>query len=141
MRHIDRDHAAGKRKAPARVTASQRQEALQEVQSGQGRTNPAQSNIEAARKDVQRAYGQIARELAKGDGDDKRLAVDIVKLVQQMPLPLSKHEQRVQALREAGRSRTESAGREQGRRPGTTPEKAAQIDQQQAQKPDQGRDI
>ena len=141
VRHIDRDHAAGKRKAPARVTASQRQEAQQEAQGGPSRANPAQSNIEAARKDVQRAYGQIARELAKGDSDDKRLAVDIVKLVQQMPLPLSKHEQRVQTLQEAGRSRGESVGREQGRRPGTAPEKAAQLDQQQAQKPDQGRDI
>ena len=79
--------------------------------------------------------------MAKGDSDDKRLAVDIVKLVQQMPLPLSKHEQRVQTLQEAGRSRGEAIGREQSRRPGTTPEKAAQLDQQQAQKPDQGRDI
>jgi hypothetical protein len=134
VRHIDHDHAAGKRKAPARVTASQQQQAQQEAQGGPSRANPAQSSIEAARKDVQRAYGQIARGLAKGGGDDKRLAVDVVKLVQQMPLPLSRHEQRVEALQEAGRSRGKS-GQEQSRRPG------AQLDQQQAQKPDQGRDI
>lgn len=137
VRHIDRDHAAGKRKAPARVTASQRQQAQQEAQGGPGRANPAQSNIEATRKGVQRAYGQIARELAKGDGEDKRLAVDIVKLVQQMPLPLSKHEQRVQTLQAAGRE----SGQERSRRPGAAPERAAQLDQQQAQKSDEGRDI
>lgn len=127
--HIDRDHAAGKRKAPAKVTASQRQQA----EGGPIRENPAQSNIEASLKDVQRAYGQIARELAKGDGDDKRLAVDIVKLVQQMPLPLSRHEQRVQALQESGQ--------EQSQRPGAAPKRATPPDRQQAQKPDQGRDI
>jgi hypothetical protein len=141
VRHIDREHAAGKRKAPARVTASQWQEAQQEAQGGPSRANPAQSNIEADRKGVQRAYGQIARELAKGDGDDKRLAVDIVKLVQQMPLPLSRHGQRVQALQEAARSRVESAGKELGRRPGVAPERTAQLDQQKAQKPEQGREI
>lgn len=124
MRHIDRDHAAGKRKAPAKVTASQRQQAQQEAQGGPIRANPAMEQHRGRPcKDVQRAYGQIARELAKGDGDDKRLAVDIVKLVQQMLLPLSKHEQRVQALQEAGRSRSESAGREQARRPSATPER------------------
>ena len=96
-------------------------------------------NIEAARKDVQHAYGQIARELVKGDGDDKRLAVDIVKLVQQMPLPLSKHEQRVELLKEAGRSRGKS-GQEQSRQPGAEPERAIQPGRQSAQKPGQGQD-
>lgn len=139
VQHIDRDHAAGKRKAPARVTASQRQQAQQEAQGGPIRGNPAQGSIKTARKDVQHAYGQIARELAKGDGDDKRLAVDIVKLVQQMPLPLSKHEQRVEVLKEAGRSQGKPS-QEQSRQPGAEPERAIQPGRQSAQKPSQGQD-
>lgn len=133
VRHINHDYAAGKRKAPARVTASQQQQAQQEAQGERKQENPAQASIEAGRKDVQRAYGQIARELAKGDDDDKRLALDIVKFVQQMPPPISRHEQRVMLLEETERSR----GDKQNRKAATGRERPAQPDREQ--EPEQGR--
>jgi len=56
-----------------------------------------------SRKEVQHAYGKIARALAQGDGQDKALALNVVQFVQQMPAPITKHQATVQALRDAGR--------------------------------------
>lgn len=99
VRHIDTEFKHGKRKARARVSQAQRQDAELEAKTGKKRPNPAQDNISAARKDTQKAYGQIARALATGEIEDKRLAVEIVRLVQAMPPVITKHEALVQTMR------------------------------------------
>ncbi|EKL9720638.1 relaxase/mobilization nuclease domain-containing protein [Escherichia coli] len=82
-----------------RTKASRRAEAMREAAGGPARRNPAQDRISAARKETQQGYGQVARALAKGDGEDKQLALQIVRFVQQMPPPITQHEAMVQALR------------------------------------------
>jgi len=100
VRHIDADFKQGRRKAPARVSEAQRIEAEAEVKTGKKRNNPVKENISFARKDAQKAYGEIAKTLATGDWVEKHLALDIVQLVQSMPPLMTKHEELVQALRE-----------------------------------------
>jgi Relaxase/Mobilisation nuclease domain len=122
VRHIDAKFNQGKRKAPARVSQAQMQDAELEAKTGKQRINPAQDNISAARKVTEKAYGQIARALATGETKDKRLAVDIVRLVQSMPPVITKHDALVRSLRaktsqttgrEAEREKTKNT--EQGR--------------------------
>ena len=107
VHHIDTGFQQGKRREPARVTRAKKQDAEVEVNTGKKRDNPAQENISAARKETQKAYGQLARALAKGEADDKQLALDIVRLVQTMPPVVTKHETLVQRLRGIGKQPTE----------------------------------
>lgn len=72
------------------------------MKTGKKRANPAQDNISAARKDTQKAYGQIARALATGEPEDKQIALNIVRLVQTMPPVVTKHDALVQSLRGTG---------------------------------------
>ncbi len=102
VRHIDAEFDQGKRQEPARVTRARKQDAEAEVKTAKTRANPAQDNIIAARKDTQKAYGQIARALATGEAEDKQMALDIVRLVQAMPPVVTKHESLVQSLRGTG---------------------------------------
>lgn len=102
VRHIDAEFQQGKRQEPARVTRARKQDAEAEVKTGKKRANPAQDNISAARKDTQKAYGQIARALATGEPEDKQIALDIVRLVQTMPPVVTKHDALVQSLRGTG---------------------------------------
>lgn len=100
--HIDAEFEQGKRQEPARVTRAKTQEAEAEVKTGNKRANPAQGNISAARKHTQKAYSQIARALATGEAGDKKIALDIVRLVQTMPPLVTKHDVLVQSLRGIG---------------------------------------
>lgn len=105
VRHINKGHADGKRKAPARVTATQIEAATQEARGGQMHQNPAQGNIITQRKQVQHDFGAVARALAAGDQEDKKLAVEVVQFVKQMPPLITRHEQYVQeALRRPSRT-------------------------------------
>ncbi|MGU9945096.1 relaxase/mobilization nuclease domain-containing protein [Bordetella avium] len=101
VRHIDREHARGRRKAPARVSASQREAAELEARAGRKHVNPAHDNIIAQRKSVQHDFGTVARALATGDQDDKRLAVEVVQFVKQMPPIKTRHAEQVEALQRA----------------------------------------
>ena len=95
VRIIDREHTRGERKAPSRGNLAQRESAEQEAQRGAAHINPAQANILKQRKQVQHDFGTVARALAAGDQEDKRLAVEIVRFVEQMPPIVTKHEQLV----------------------------------------------
>lgn len=99
IRHIDREHAKGRRKAPARVSTSQRETAELEVRVGRKHVNPAQDNIIARRKSVQRDFGVVARALAGGDREDKKLALAVVEFVGRMPPVTSRHAELVESLR------------------------------------------
>lgn len=101
VRHINQEHAEGRRKAPARVSASQREAAELEARAGRKHVNPAQDNIIAQRKSVQHDFGTAARALAAGDQDDKRLAVEVVQFVKQMPPIKTRHAEQVEALQRA----------------------------------------
>lgn len=120
VRHIDAEFEQGKRKEPARVTKAQKRDAEAEAATGKKRTHPAQDKISVARKDTQKAYGQIARALVTGEAEDKQIALDIVQLVKTMPPVVTKHEALVQSLRSAG---GKSPEREPERQKPTTPEK------------------
>ena len=120
VRHIDAEFEQGKRKEPARVTKAQKRDAEAEATTGKKRTNPAQDKISVARKDTQKAYGQIARALVTGEAEEKQIALDIVRLVQTMPPVVTKHEALVQSLRGTG---DKSPEREPERQKPTTPEK------------------
>jgi len=97
LRHMERRGAA------STVKAGFQTDVENEIFVGSIRANPAQDKISATRKEVQHAYGKIARALAQGDAQDKALAVNVVQFVQQMPAPITKHQTTVQALCDAGR--------------------------------------
>lgn len=99
VRHIDREHAEGRRTEPARVSASQREAVELEARGGRKHVNPAQAKIAAQRKQVHQDFGHVARTLATGDQDDKKLAVEIVRFVQQMPPAQTRHTEQVETLR------------------------------------------
>jgi len=131
VRHIDNEYAKGRRKAPARVSVSQREAAELEARAGRSHVNPAQDNIIARRKQVQRDFGTVARALATGDQGDKRLAVEVVQFVKQMPPIKTRHAEQVEALQ---RSATQSGqGVERGQQPSKT------ISQEQGKAGDKGR--
>ncbi|HBC9315281.1 TPA: relaxase/mobilization nuclease domain-containing protein [Escherichia coli] len=101
VRHINKEHGKGRRKEPARVTASQRKAAELEAKTGRKHINPAQDNISARRKQVQHDFGTVARALAAGSAEDKQLALEIVQFVQQMPPVQTRHAEQVEALQRA----------------------------------------
>lgn len=102
-------HIEQRGKTP-RVKASRRADAEREASGVAVKPNPAQDRISVTRKDVQRAYGTAARALAKGDAEDKQLAVEIVHFVQQMPPPITQHEAMVRQLREKKRDDARTIG-------------------------------
>jgi hypothetical protein len=101
IRHIDQEHEQGQRAQGSYVLAAQRTEAMLEVNRGQVHVNPAHAKIVTQRKQVLRNFGTVARELAAGNQDDKQLAIDIVRFVQQMPPAQTRHAERVEALQRA----------------------------------------
>lgn len=98
VHHIDQEHRKGRRKAPARVSAAQREAVELDARAGQTHINPAQANIREQRKQGQRDFGTVARALAAGDLEDKRLALEVVQFVQQMPPIKTRHVEQVEAL-------------------------------------------
>lgn len=96
--HIDKDFENGKRKEPSLIAQQRLKEAEREVYTGIKRINPAQDKISVARNDMFSAYENIARGLGPGDISDKQLALDIVRFVQTMPAPITKHQALVQSL-------------------------------------------
>ncbi|MDR1709109.1 MAG: relaxase/mobilization nuclease domain-containing protein [Candidatus Accumulibacter sp.] len=103
VRWMDKEHAGGRRAAPSRATQA-RKEAVKREQEGRGaQTNPAATAIAKARQDAVRAYGQLARALARsGDADDKRLALSIVGFVKAMPPLQTRHQAELERLRRGG---------------------------------------
>lgn len=96
VKHIDRGYKAGRRKTPSRATRGQLEAVYKETKRGESKVNPAQDAIDASRNKVTRAYGGVARELAVSQKDsDKKLALDTVRFVQQMPTVETKHELQV----------------------------------------------
>lgn len=113
VRHINRDYSKGKRKEPAKVTAEAKTLAQREA-AGEGRhSNPAQVAIGAARKRTQKEYGTVARALAAGTADDKQLALDVVEFIKQLPPITTQHAERVRALKDSERTKTQEVSREQ----------------------------
>lgn len=115
--HINKDYEAGKRPAPARTTQRQLADAERELASGERRQNPAKAHIDANRKDTVQSFGKIARALAAGDGEDKKLALRIVEFVRAMPATTTRHDALVRAI-QARKSQNAELERGQGREPG-----------------------
>ena len=99
------------------MSASQREATELEARAGRKHVNPAQDNIIAQRKSVQHAFGTVARALATGDQDDKRLAVEVAQFVKQMPPIKTRHAEQAEALQ---RAKVQQGGQsvEQAQQPG-----------------------
>lgn len=99
------------------VKASQKAAVIEEIRSGVVRPNPAQRQIEAARQETVRAYGDVAKALARGDDQDKALAMQVVQFVQAMPPVKSTHQLAVEAVkaRAAGKGGQERETEERGK--------------------------
>ncbi|WP_199915361.1 relaxase/mobilization nuclease domain-containing protein [Aminobacter sp. MSH1] len=87
------------RNGKSRVLRKHQAEAIREARGRAEHPNPAQDRISATRKRTLRAYGEISKELAKGDASDQRLALQLVDLVKTMPPLTTAHETRVHAIR------------------------------------------
>ena len=92
IRHIDQAFQHNERDASSRISQAQKQAVKLDIDKNKQHINPAQDHIKATRKNVQTAYGQIARCLAKGTADDKQLALHIAQFIKSMPRPVTKHE-------------------------------------------------
>ena len=92
IRHLDRSFQHNESDTPSRISQAQKQAAKLDINNTKQHVNPAKENIQKTRRNVQIAYGQIARYLAKGNADDKQLALNIAHFVKTMPLPVTKHE-------------------------------------------------
>ncbi|WP_222839647.1 hypothetical protein, partial [Pseudomonas syringae group genomosp. 3] len=88
-----------RRGAKPRTKVAQRADAELEAVGKGVHVNPAKSSIQKSRKNTHQAYGRVARALAAGDSDDKRLALDIVNFIKQLPPPLTQHDELVQQLK------------------------------------------
>ncbi|QGG78945.1 relaxase/mobilization nuclease domain-containing protein [Pseudomonas syringae] len=88
-----------RRGVKTRTKAAQRADAELEAAGKGAHANPAKNSIQKSRKDTHQAYGQVARALAAGDRDDKRLALDVVNFIKQFPPPLTQHDELVQQLK------------------------------------------
>lgn len=92
VRHINKEFAKGKRPRPAKVSIAEREIARREL-AGQGaHENPARVHIDRNRKDMHRSYGDVAKALAKGGGEDKQLALQVVEFVKHVPAPVTRHQ-------------------------------------------------
>jgi len=99
IKHINQEYARGRRKAPARVSVSQRNAADLEAREGIKHINPAKENIVAQRKRVHKDIGSVARMLAEGNKDEKKLALEIVHFVKTMNPVKTRHDELVEALK------------------------------------------
>ncbi len=103
VKHINRQYREGKRTDLAQVTQSQQKAVEREIKTGQEHINPAQDKINKNRKKIQHDYGTVARALATGTRDDKQLALDVVKFVQEMPAVHTKHADKVEIIKNGKR--------------------------------------
>ena len=86
MKHIN------KRKEPTRISQQQENDAHLEVDSGIVHVNPYKDKIIASRRLAHSLYGSLAKGLLKGDKEDKSLALEIAKFVQNMPSTNTRHD-------------------------------------------------
>jgi tryptophan 2,3-dioxygenase len=102
LRHIQKDFKAGKRDKPARVAVAQAKAVLDEVNNTAQHQNPAQANIVARRQKTLAAYKNVVAVLAKGDQQDRELAVKTLDFVQKMPQQQTRHEKTVARIKQQG---------------------------------------
>jgi hypothetical protein len=89
---VDKAYKAGKRSAPSRATEAQEKAVQSELKTGQTHQNPAEGKIKESRKQIETAYGQIARALVTGTDEDKKMAVKIVEFVKTLPPLKTQHQ-------------------------------------------------
>ena len=85
-------------RSKARVTEAQEQAAIDEI-NGVPKPEPFKAELLDKRKQILNEYGAVARQLVKGGEDDKRLAVEITKFSQTLPVVETQHEKRVSELK------------------------------------------
>ncbi len=96
--HIN-ERAKSQGTEPAKVTESQKQAALDELQ-GKLKPEPFKAALLETRKQVNAEYGNVARQLVNGGTNDKRLALNITQFVQSLPPVETQHKRRVAELQQ-----------------------------------------
>ncbi len=81
-----------KRKGLTRISQLQEKDARLEVDSGIVHVNPYKDKITASRRLAHNLYGSLAKGLLKGDKEDKSLALEIARFVQNMPSTNTRHD-------------------------------------------------
>ncbi len=100
IRHIQKDYKAGKRDKPARVAVAQAKAVRDEVNGTAQHQNPAQANIAARHLKTLAGYKNVVAVLAKGDQQDRELAVKTLDFIQKMPPQKTRHERAVGQIKQ-----------------------------------------
>lgn len=82
----------------ARRKATWRADAEREARGEAKHVNPYRKEVYKARRSTEQLYGEMARELAKGNAEDRALALGIVGFVRDMPAFATKHQAMVAEL-------------------------------------------
>lgn len=96
--NIDKEFKKGKREKFSKITQKRNLEAKEELESGTNISTP--KKVKKGRGDIQKAYGEIAKTLVKGDKKDRELALEITRFVKDMPLIETKQQERLRTLSE-----------------------------------------
>lgn len=99
---IDKQYFAGKRTKPSFITQARNAHARAEL-AGQPLAQPGAEQAKQMRRDMIRAYGDIAKAMAIGTASEQQQALKIVEFVQTMPSQQSKHDQLVASMRQQSR--------------------------------------
>ncbi|MDR0576132.1 MAG: relaxase/mobilization nuclease domain-containing protein [Candidatus Accumulibacter sp.] len=100
VRWIDRDYQQGRRSSPSKVRTGRNAAVARELAGLGEHDNPAVQAIGNARQDILRAYGELAKTLAKSsDSEDRKLALNIVEFVKTMPTMKTRHQMEMELAR------------------------------------------
>lgn len=83
----------------ANITRRQEQAAVDEFH-GSIKPQPFMGAILEKRKQVLTEYAAVAKQLLKGNSDDKQLAGDVIRFATSLPMAQTKHQERVTELRQ-----------------------------------------
>jgi type IV secretory pathway VirD2 relaxase len=102
VKWIDKGYLTGIRKTPSRARSGREDAIRSELAGDTTDKHPSQMAITKIRADTIRMYGKVARELAKSSLEtDRNLALQIVRFVQNFPIPKTRQQIELESAREA----------------------------------------
>lgn len=97
--HMDKEHSEGQRDQPSIVSQIRVDKAEQEAAGLLPKDEHKVKKIIESRKSLVGVYGRVAKELLKGDGEERQTAALLVNYLQNLPAPKTKHQQMVEQLK------------------------------------------
>lgn len=123
VRHIDAragtQKATGERYELSKLTERQRSDAKREASGGPSRRHPAYDRLATARQVERARFGKLAKTLARGDREDKELALAVTQFVATQPPAGTLHRSlvtRERAAQSRGVNRTPDRDNQRGDR-------------------------